>query len=176
VAVLSLLGVLWVVAVRISLGGLIGDPVHPVTYVGVLGGVVGALVTLAAIQWRDRDYSLATRSLSSAIADGDPAEYRQQGATVHVVYGAIAGGCYPRVAWMLGFEGHQFAALPYSATVGVGFGLLAFVVALAFGLAGVVDLDLDGQIVATAVTRHVLYGLVVGAVVGLWQPYLAALT
>jgi hypothetical protein len=172
-ATLASLG--WLVALRIALVSVLDDPVHPVTYIGVVGGVLGAAAVQAIVRWTDLGSLPATQFWATYLGDGDPGEYVRQGTYLHVLYGAVAGGCYPRLFWLLGFAGEDFAALPWSLAIGLAFGLLAFVVALVFLALGVVEMDVTGERVAAFLSLHLVYGLVVGAVVGLYAPVLADL-
>jgi hypothetical protein len=167
----TVLSVLWVVAIRIALVALINDPVHPITYVGVIGGIVGAAAMQGVIRWRELGYSPATHLWSKYVADGEPPEFVRQGVYLNLLYGAIAGGVYPRLFHTLGFGGGLFAALPGSLLTGLAFGVLAFVVAMALAVVGLLDMDVDAKRIGMVLSLHLLYGVVLGFVVGVWPRF-----
>jgi len=167
----TVLSVLWVVAIRIALVSIIDDPVHPITYVGVMGGIVGAAAMQGVIRWRDLGYSPATHLWSKYVADGEPPEFVRQGVYLNLLYGAIAGGVYPRLFHSLGFGGDLFAALPGSLISGLAFGALAFLFAMALVIVGVIDMDVDVKRIGMVLGLHLLYGVVLGFVVGIWPRF-----
>jgi hypothetical protein len=168
----TIISILWVVAVRIALAPVINDPVNLVSYVGVIGGILGAASMLAVLRWQDLGHSPATQVWARFLAngEGDPIEYVRQGTYLHIVYGAIAGGVYPRLFYLLGIRADLYATLPWSLAIGVAFGLLAFVVAMGLVALNVIEMDVDGRRVGAFLGLHLLYGLMVSAVVGLYGP------
>jgi hypothetical protein len=160
-------------AARVGLASVLADPVQPVTALGVLGGVLGAGLALVVRRHAGLGVPAATRVWSHHVAGTDPESARTQGAFLHLLAGAVAGGWYPWLFATLGFRVGTFAALPASLAVGLAFGVLVWGVAIGLVGAGVLDLELYGQRVARLLSLQLLYGLAVGAVVGLWCPVLA---
>ena len=117
----TVVSILWVVAVRIGLAPIINDPVNLVTYVGVIGGILGAAGMLAVLRWQDLGHSPATQVWANYLADGEgnPTEYVRQGTYLHLLYGAVAGGVYPRLFYLLGIRADLYATLPWSLAVGI---------------------------------------------------------
>lgn len=169
----TVVSVLWVVAVRIAIAPLINDTVQNVTYVGVIGGILGAATVQALVRWRNLGYPPSTQFWSKYLGDGEPGEYVRQGMYLHLLYGAVAGGVYPKFFYLGGIRVDLYGTLPWSLAIGLAFGLLAFVVAMVFVALGLVEMDVTGERVAAFLSLHLAYGLVVGAVVGLYAPFLA---
>jgi len=168
----TVVSVLLVVAIRIAIAPLINDPVQNVTYVGVIGGILGAATVQATIRWTGLGYPPSTQFWSKYLGDGDPGEYVRQGMYLHLLYGAVAGGVYPRLFYLLGIRVDLYGTLPWSLAIGLAFGLIAFVVAMGFVALRIVEMDVSGERVAAFLSLHLVYGLVVGAVVGLYLPFL----
>jgi hypothetical protein len=169
----TVVSVLLVVAIRIAVAPLIDDPVNSVTYVGVIGGIIGAAAVQWVTRWTGLGYPPSTQFWSEYLGDGDPGEYLRQGMYMHLLYGAVAGGCYPRLFWLLGIRVDLYGTLPWSLAIGLAFGLLAFVLAIVLVALDAVAMDITGKRVAALLSLHIVYGLVVGAVVGLYLPDLA---
>lgn len=106
------------VAIRLVMAGLIDDPVHPVTYAGLVGGFLGAVAMALGMQVMRVRANLATTDfLTKTFGDRfeDPGSYVYGGTALHLVYGGIAGSFYPRIIkGRFGLHGSEFVAFPAS--------------------------------------------------------------
>jgi len=163
------------IALRFVSGIFIGDQPHPVTYLSLVGGGLGATAMYAFV-WRfDDDLRFAPIEFwANVVGDGSTDEYRYQGIYLHVTYGALVGAFFPRLMQELagGGAGGLFAALPLSLVTGAGFGLLLFVLGIAYAQLGFFRLELSPDRVGVFLLEHLVYGVVLGLVTGLWIPVL----
>ncbi len=173
-----LLAILIAFTFRLALGLLLGDPIHPVTVVALVGGGIGAFAMGIIMRQVSPDVEMpATQFWGRHIADDDPAKYRVQGQTWHVVYGAIMGSFQPRIyRKILDVHGRIFAALPLSLLTGLAFGIAVMLLGVVFARAGLFDLDMNTESLTGFLALHVVYGLVLGFFVGLWLPVIKPLT
>lgn len=186
-----------VAAARVLAGVLVGNPVHPVTYLGILGGVLGALVTVPAFRSLGEG-RLPTVTVLARGPGGIPeTRARSAGLAAHLGAGAALGGSYPhlyrtlgvgdrlaiaagspgeavgvgaaRVLGDPGVGGGVFAALPASLLTGLLYTLVPFLATAATWLA-LSTRPLTARRLATLYLAWVGYGLVLGAMVGLMKP------
>jgi hypothetical protein len=165
-----------VVALRIGVGLAINDPVHPVTYLAVFGGGLGAVAMFVFVQQTGDGSRFAPIDFwAERIGDGDVAEYQRQGLYLHVTYGAILAGFYPRILIELTGSGTLFAALPLSLVTGTIFGVILFVLGIVYARIGLFGLGFEPPVVFRFLTSHVVFGLVLGLVTGLMKPVIRPL-
>lgn len=168
--VLALVGVAGLVWIRTVVGDTLGDSVHPMTYAGVAGGLFGAAVMLVVI-----DATLvegqppAVEFYGYYLGNGTPSEYRGAGTALHLLYGALAGGFYPRLAHLAGLSGDVWATLPWAVATAVGFATVLFLVGVGYGLVGLFRFDVEPSQVGHFLGFHLLYGVSLGITVGAWQ-------
>jgi len=164
-ASVSMLTLLFAVAVRAVTGSAIGRPMHPVTVLGLLGGLLAGSV----VAW----------IIGIGVDAGAEERLRLRGLQyAHVAYGTVAGGLFPWVyhGWM-GAEGGMFVAFPGALHSGHVYSMLLFAVAgavyLGVGVIGGVGdyLRQWGAILG----MYVIYGMVLGVWMGLSEPLWYAL-
>jgi len=163
------------VALRFVSGIFIGGQPHPVTYLALVGGGLGATAMYAFV-WRfDDDLRFAPIEFwANVVGDGTTERYRYQGVYLHVTYGALIGAFFPRLMQELngGGAGGLFATLPLSLVTGGAFGLALFVLGVAYAQLGFFRLELSTDRVGVFLLEHLVYGIVLGLVTGLWLPLL----
>jgi hypothetical protein len=163
------------IVLRVGAGIVLSDPVHPVTYLSVAGGGFGAVGMFLLNKRVESGQRFPPVDFwANRIGDGEVAEYQRQGLYLHVTYGAAVAGTYPRIVQELmgGGAGGLFAALPLSLVTGLVFGLVLFALGVVYARVGFFELDLQSETILPFVSTHVVYGLVLGLVVGLWLPVL----
>ena len=132
---------------------------------GLLGGLIATIVMTAFMMaLGDASPPPTAAFWSKYVADGPPDDYTMQGMVLHLLYGIVAGGVLALALPALGFG---TLALATAAGVGLGYGVVLFVGAAVFWMNVVLDMDPDPPQVAAFLFFHLVYGVVLGAVVGL---------
>lgn len=173
---LLVLGVFW--GVRVGVGTLIGWPAHPITFIGLTAGVVGALIVLriGPAVYDDR-FSPTVRLLASldGVTATDP--YRVRAHWVILLVGALAGGIYPTVFHgVLGLDGAYITTFIPGVLTTLSWGIGLAVVALGlFGLRGVLSMEHPRE-VRVVLEFHLIFTAVFTVIIGLsrhlWYPLL----
>jgi hypothetical protein len=131
---------------------------------GLVGGVAATIVMTIFMMALGDDSPPPTALLwSKYIGDGDPDEYMMPGMALHMLYGIGAGVALAVVLPLVGFRNIELL----TATVaGLGYGFVLFVFAAAFWMNVVLGLDPEPKQVGSFLLFHLIYGLVLGAVLG----------
>lgn len=164
-----------VVALRIAAGLFIDDAVHPITYLAVAGGGLGSIAMLLFVRYTDDELQFAPIEFwANQIGDGRIEKYRRQGTYLHVTYGAVVAGFFPRIIHELtgGGAGNLFAQYPLSIVTGLAFGAVLFVLGIVYSRLGFFELSLEPESVGRFLSTHVVYGLALGVTTGLMRPLL----
>jgi hypothetical protein len=131
---------------------------------GLTGGVIATVVMTVFMMALGDDSPPPTAIFwSEYVGDGAPDEYMMPGMILHVLYGLGAGVAFGVVLPVVGFT---TAALAVAAGLGLGYGIVLFVVAAGFWMNVVLDLDVEPPQVAMFLFFHLVYGVVLGAWVG----------
>ena len=131
---------------------------------GLFGGVLATVVMTALIITLGDDSPPPTAMfLSKYAGDGDPEEYMMPGLGLHFLYGTGAGVVLAGVLLVTGVETLDFVA---AVAVGLGYGLFVFVGAAVVWMNIVLDMDPEPRETGVFALFHVVYGLVLGAVIG----------
>ena len=161
-----------VIVLRIGLGLAINDPVHPVTYLAVAGGGFGAVAMFVFNQRTGGDGRFAPVDFwAKRIGQGDVTSYQRQGLYLHVTYGAILAGFFPRIMQELmgGGAGNLFATFPLSLVTGTVFGVVLFALGMLYSVVGLFEMEYEPRTnILRFLTAHVVYGLILGLTTGLW--------
>lgn len=156
---------------RIGVGILLDDSVKVVTYLAVAGGGLGAVGMFVLNQLHAWEWRFAPIDFwASRVAQDSAAEYQRQGLYLHVTYGAAIAAFYPRIMWVLTSTNNHFAALPLSLVTATAFALVLFVLGLVYAQVGLFKLKLEPPVMFRFLAAHIIYGLVLGFVTGLWRP------
>lgn len=133
---------------------------------GLAGGLV-ATISMTILMMAIGDDSPPPTALfwSEYVGDGRPEESMPQGMVLHFFYGLSAGVVFAVGAFLLefGFAGEVALAV----AGGLIWGIILFLVAAVFWMNVVLDLDPEREAVIAFAVFHIVYGLVLGAVVGL---------
>jgi hypothetical protein len=163
--VVSVLGIGLLLGGRIAIGAVLGDAVHPTTYLGIVGGALGSgAMLLAWWQLGMRDPAPAAQFWSGVLGDPWGGDGDASWLPLHVVYGALLGGLYPRMLW-LAIGGRVWPSLPGGLVSGAVFGGVVCVLAVGYGALGWFGWvgTYTGEV---TVMSHLAYGVVLGFVVG----------
>lgn len=168
--ILALLGIALLVGLRALFGEVTGDPIHPVTYAGLAGGLAGSVVMLVVLEATlVEGQPPAVEFYGDHVGNGDPSQYRARGTALHLVYGAAAGGLYPRLAHAVGLSGDVWAMLPWSLAPAVGFATVLWTIGVVYAGLGFFRFEFERSQLLHFLGFHLVYGLVLGVVVGTWR-------
>ena len=136
-----------------------------ITLLGGLVGGIAATIVMTVFMMALGDDSPPPTALfwSKYIGDGDPEEYMMPGMALHMLYGVSAGVA---LAVVLPVAGFSDVALVTALGVGLGYGFVLFVFAAAFWMNVVLALDPEPKQVGSFLFFHLIYGGVLGAVLG----------
>jgi hypothetical protein len=130
---------------------------------GIVGGIVATIVMTMGMMSLDDGGPPPTAGLVAKIAGGEPAEYEKPGMFLHVLYGVGAG-----VVFALGVPqiGLSFDSIVVATGLGLVYGVLLMIVGMLFWMQTVLRTEPDRDTVVMFGTVHVIYGVVLGAVLG----------
>lgn len=132
---------------------------------GLVGGLVATIAMTVLMIGIGDDSPPPTAAVWAKYVGTDPPDaYRLQGMVLHLLYGIAAGGVFAIGLPILGLStGSLGAGLVW----GVVYGVILFVVAAVLWMRVVLGLDAEIRQVALFFVFHLVYGVVLGAWVGL---------
>ena len=131
---------------------------------GLVGGVVATIVMTVFMTALGDDSPPPTAVFwSKYIGDGDPDESMMPGMALHMFYGIGAGIALALILPLVGFGD---VALRVVLGIGLGYGFVLFVFAAAFWMNVVLALDPEPKQVGSFLLFHLIYGGVLGGVLG----------
>lgn len=132
---------------------------------GLVGGIVATIVMTAGMMSLGDGGPPPTAGLVAKLAGGEPAEYEMPGMLLHVLYGVGAG-----VVFALGVPqvGLGFDSIVVATGLGFVYGVVLMIVGMLFWMRTVLGMDPDRDTMMMFVTVHVVYGVVIGAVLGIY--------
>lgn len=132
------------------------------TLAGLLGGLLGAIVSGAAATVATDEPIPATVVWAKYLGDGVPAGYERRGVVVHVLYGAITGVLFAALAGVFGFG---VGTLGETLLWAVGWSALLLVVAVGFWQRVMIGEIPAARPLAELAGGHLVYGVVLGLTV-----------
>ena len=131
---------------------------------GLVGGVLATVVMTALMMALGDDSPPPTALfLAEYVGDGRPEQYMMPGMVLHLLYGIGAGAGLAVVLIGAGFDPINTVE---AIGAGLGYGLILFVFAAVFWMKLVLDMDPEPKDVGLFLLFHLVYGLVLGAVIG----------
>lgn len=131
---------------------------------GLVGGLLATIVMTAVMMAIGDGGPPPTAALVATFMDGEPEHHAKPGMLLHLLYGTGAGAVFAVGAPLAGLS---LASLPMAIGLGLVYGVLLLVGGMVFWMKIVIGMEAeDGQMRTMAVV-HVVYGLVLGGVVGL---------
>ncbi|MFW6153313.1 MAG: hypothetical protein ACOC42_03025 [Halobacteriota archaeon] len=132
---------------------------------GLLGGLLATIVMTAFMMTLGGDDPPPTALFwSKYIGDEDPEAYMMQGMVLHALYGIGAGGVFAVIVDALSLD---ISDLVMAILLGLGYAIILFIVAAVFWMNIVLKLDADRRQVMLFLLFHLIYGVVLGAWIGL---------
>jgi len=130
---------------------------------GVVGGLVATVLMTVVMKAIGDDSPPPTAALVAKVAGGDPPDHLAPGMLLHLLYGTVAGLVFALALPELGFGS---AGLPVVTGLGLVYGVLLTVGGMVFWMKLVLGMDPEPGRVKVFVTVHLVYGLVLGGIVG----------
>lgn len=131
---------------------------------GLAGGLLATIVMTGFMMALGDDSPPPTAALWSKFVGDRPAdEYMMQGMVLHLLYGIGAGVVF---VLALPAAGVALTDLVTATAAGVGYAILLTVVGMVFWMKIVIGMDADPKEMGLFVVFHLVYGVVLGAVVG----------
>jgi hypothetical protein len=132
---------------------------------GLVGGVLATVVmTMFMMALGDDSPPPTALFWSKYVEDGTPDEFMMQGMALHFVYGIGAGGL---LAAVLVAASVDVADTALTVGAGLGYGFVLFVFAAMFWMNVMLDVDPEPADIGQFLLFHLIYGAVLGGVLGL---------
>lgn len=131
---------------------------------GLVGGLIATIVMTVFMMALGDDSPPPTALFwSKYVGSGEPEEYVMPGMALHLLYGLVAGAV---LAVVLPAVGLADVGLTTLAGIGIAYGVVLFVGAAAFWMNVVLALEPERKEVGTFLLFHLVYGVVLGGVLG----------
>lgn len=132
---------------------------------GLVGGLIATIaMTVVMMAIGDDSPPPPAQVWSQYIGDGEPQEYMMQGMVLHLIYGIIAGGVFVVLVPAIGFS---LGTLTMAIVWGIVWAVVLFIVGAVFWMRIVLGVEPAMQMVMMFGLFHLVYGVVLGAWVGL---------
>jgi hypothetical protein len=129
---------------------------------GLVGGLIATIVMTAVMMAVGDGGPPPTAQLVAKFAGGDPEDHAMPGMLLHFAYGIGAGAVFAVALPLLVAD----TSLAIATGLGFGYGLVLMVGGMVFWMRLVIGIDPEPGMMKTFGVVHVVYGLVLGAVVG----------
>lgn len=129
---------------------------------GVVGGLLGSVLTGAMMMATSDDPSPAAVVWAKYFGDGDPTGYETHGTVVHLVYGAVAGAVFVALAGALGLG---VATLTGALLWAIVWSAVLVAVAAGFWMLVVLGVQPDPEALVPMGAMHLVFGVALGLVV-----------
>jgi len=130
---------------------------------GLAGGLVATIIMTIVMKAIGDGGPPPTAALVATFADGDPGDYAMPGMLLHVLYGVLAGAVFAVGVPLVGLN---LGSVAVAAGLGLVYGVVLMVGGMAFWMRTVVGMEPDRNTMATFGTVHVVYGVVLGVLLG----------
>lgn len=129
---------------------------------GLVGGLVATVVMTVIMMVMGDDSPPPTAMLVAKFADGDPEDYAMPGMALHFLYGIGAGAVFGALVPVVVSD----PGIAVVTGLGLVYGIVLMVGGMAGWMRGVIGIEPDKDTMMMFGTVHVVYGLVLGALVG----------
>lgn len=104
-----------------------------------------------------------TARLVVKFARGEPEDYAMPGKALHFVYGIVAGAVFAVGVPLIGLD---LGSIAVAAGLGLVYGIVLMIGGMVFRMRMVIGMEPDRDTMAMFGTVHVIYGVVLGAFLG----------
>lgn len=130
---------------------------------GLAGGLVATIVMTAVMMVMGDGGPPPTAGLVAKFAGGDPADHAMPGMLLHLGYGIVAGAVFAVGVPVLGLS---LGSLGVAIGLGLVYGIVLMIGGMAFWMRTVIGMEPDKGTMVTFGAVHVVYGVVLGGVLG----------
>lgn len=130
---------------------------------GLAGGLVATIVMTAVMMVMGDGGPPPTAGLVAKFAGGDPADHAMPGMLLHLGYGIVAGAVFAVGVPVLGLS---LGSLGVAIGLGLVYGIVLMIGGMAFWMRTVIGMKPDKGTMVTFGAVHVVYGVVLGGVLG----------
>jgi hypothetical protein len=130
---------------------------------GLAGGLVATIVMTIGMNVIGDGGPPPTAALVAKVAGGEPSDHAMPGLVLHLLYGTVAGAVLAVGGPIVGIS---FGSIAVAVGVGLAYGLVLMVGGMVFWMRLVLAIEPDRETMLTFATVHVVYGLVLGAILG----------
>jgi hypothetical protein len=130
---------------------------------GLAGGLVATIVMTAVMMVMGDGGPPPTAAFVAKFAGSDPADYAMPGMILHLVYGIVAGAVFAVGVPILGLS---LGSLGVAIGLGLVYGIVLMVGGMLFWMRAVIGMEPDKGTMMMFGTVHVVYGVVLGALLG----------
>lgn len=131
---------------------------------GLVGGLLATIVMTMFMMALGDDSPPPTAQLwAKYVGDGPAEEYMMPGMALHIMYGIGAGVAFVLVVPALGFG---LETLLTAVAFGAAYGIVLTVVGMVLWMRVVLAMEPDPKMMGMFTVFHLVYGVVLGAVVG----------
>jgi hypothetical protein len=130
---------------------------------GLAGGIGATIVMTVFMIVMGDGGPPPTAQLVAKFAGGDPEDYAMPGMVLHILYGIGAGAVFAVGVPALGVD---LGSIALAVGVGLAYGIVLMIGGMVFWMRLIIGIEADRDMMVMFGTVHVVYGLVLGAIVG----------
>lgn len=130
---------------------------------GLVGGLLATVVMTVVMMLVGDGGPPPTAALVAKLRGGDPEDHAKPGMLLHLLYGTGAGAVFAVGAPLAGLS---LASLTMAVALGLAYGVALMVGGMVFWMRIVIGIEPEKRQVMTFAVVHVVYGIVLGGVVG----------
>jgi hypothetical protein len=130
---------------------------------GLAGGVVATIGMTIAMMVMGDGGPPPTAALVAKFAGGEPEDYAMPGMALHFVYGIVAGAVFAVGVPLIGLS---LGSIGVAIGLGLVYGIVLMIGGMMFWMRMIIGMEPDRSTMMTFGTVHVIYGVVLGALLG----------
>ncbi|MFC6873416.1 hypothetical protein [Halobellus marinus] len=131
---------------------------------GLAGGLAATIAMTALMMVMGDDDPPPTAGLVAKVAGGEPGDHAMPGMVLHLIYGIVAGVVFAVGVPVLGLS---LGSLGVAIGLGIVYGIVLMIGGMMFWMRMVLGMEPDKGMMVMFGTVHVVYGVVLGAFLGL---------
>ena len=132
--------------------------------IGVVGGLVATVAMTAVMKAVGDGGPPPTANLVAKFSGGEPGDHKMPGMALHLLYGVGAGAVFVAGAPLAGLG---FGSVAVGVGLGLAYGVALMVGGMVFWMRLVLGMEPDAGTLGGFTLMHVVYGVVLGAFLGL---------
>jgi hypothetical protein len=130
---------------------------------GLAGGLVATIVMTIVMMAMGDGGPPPTASLVAKFAGGEPENHAMPGMVLHMLYGVLAGAVFAVGVPLVGLS---LDSIAIAVALGLVYGIILMIGGMVFWMRIVIGMEPDRDMMMLFGTVHVVYGVVLGAFLG----------